>query len=1099
VTQVLRYYAANTNVMLSGTVGYNGVYGDASGFLESSETTTYDADNRIAVLIQRNRKDGWAWGTSLASFSDASFRSNQSNNLGVFTEQQQVLYRLSNEVTSGYDAAGRLLTYRFMVQPSQNPGTNSYTHTYNYTYEGRDSYLEKTVVGTSSNTNFKSGSTTSFYDASGRRVAIEETDTSKRPTPQQRYFSYNGDGQIITRRDIGGTISNGAPQSPGGGEPMEYPENPVEHIIGFNEWRALSNGERAAIINGQKVRRYHYANGQQIAETSRGGMLEVTKFLTGFSSSESGTQTTPVQFGDTLQSIAQRVYGNSSLWYVLASANGLSNSELVEGTTLKVPEVRTNKNDSTTFKPYDPAEISGPTTPDLPFVAPPKPNNCGMMIVMIVAIVVTAIVAPYATNFVAGLLPAGTAAGIVTAVSTIGGAFIAGAAGSIASQVVGKAIGVIDHFSLKDAVVGGITNAVGAGLGKYLTTFDALTKGAKVVGQLNHVGRVLQGVGNYAGSIVANAAVGRDAKFSWAGVAAAAVGAGVSSVLGGSIPLLEGGASSGNFPQDFASGFVNGAVNASARRLFGFGKQDWGQIAMDAFGNALGGAIAGKVQGAINTASANRAERLGMGMSKAEYKAYQSQQRFNQVGQSLTNALGGYAFDPGNLDWAVENFGDSSRSYDFSTMEGIRSSLAGVDINDFPMVADNNYDDHTTFEGLVDFFGMKIANGVDQLLKPNYGKDSGLLSTAWNGLPSFKGFGNQGDDGIVLNAKAIELLRTNPTAQTAAELGLVDSFLAQGITDIESFGKLALALNPQVIALRGLGKGLEAIDPNNPYAKTILEYTQSDQLDNLLSLAKNLPAVILNAPENFKNWATVTATDAASAFNKGNYAEAFYHYGKILYPIVMGLVPVEGVALLGLEAVVKSVRPLVRAESVVARGAGAERAAEKAVAVRSTAYGDLVTNAKFLQKAGVTNPVLRRQIIEAGFDSSLLGPDTRITMARFNKLFVQTVEEGKAFSGRLGNIDTRVATINHAAVLERSGLLPRFEYPVFVANGEKRYVDLVGLSSETMQPTVLMQFVKENRTGVVIRPDELVAARQIEKTLNLNPGTVKLINTTRKK
>ena len=133
---------------------------------------------------------------------------------------------------------------------------------------------------------------------------------------------------------------------------------------------------------------------------------------------------------------------------------------------------------------------------------------------------------------------------------------------------------------------------------------------------------------------------------------------------------------------------------------------------------------------------------------------------------------------------------------------------------------------------------------------------------------------------------------------------------------------------------------------------------------------------------------------------------------------------------------------------------------------------------------------------DLGFRNDLLGPDTPITNARFNKLFVQTVEQGKAFSGRLGNIDTRVATVNKAAEFERSGLIPRFEYPVNV-DGGKRFVDLVGLDSRTRQPTNFVQFVKENNSGIIIRSDEIIAAQQIERSLNLSPGTVQLFNTRR--
>jgi hypothetical protein len=68
----------------------------------------------------------------------------------------------------------------------------------------------------------------------------------------------------------------------------------------------------------------------------------------------------------------------------------------------------------------------------------------------------------------------------------------------------------------------------------------------------------------------------------------------VSSVVGGRLPTLQGGSSAG-FVNDLVGGVANGAVNASARRLFGLGKQDWCSIAADAFGNALGNAAVARL------------------------------------------------------------------------------------------------------------------------------------------------------------------------------------------------------------------------------------------------------------------------------------------------------------------------------------------------------------------------------------------------------------------------------------------------------------------------------------------------------------------------
>ncbi|MHB1059898.1 MAG: LysM peptidoglycan-binding domain-containing protein, partial [Rhodanobacter sp.] len=112
-----------------------------------------------------------------------------------------------------------------------------------------------------------------------------------------------------------------------------------------------------------------------------------------------------VQAGDTLQSIAQAEYGDASLWYVIAQANALgSDSDLAIGQRLTIPQVTTNSNTATTFKPYDPSSIVGSTTPNLPTIAPPPPpssQHCKALS-EIIAIAVTVIVTYYSGNPGAG-------------------------------------------------------------------------------------------------------------------------------------------------------------------------------------------------------------------------------------------------------------------------------------------------------------------------------------------------------------------------------------------------------------------------------------------------------------------------------------------------------------------------------------------------------------------------------------------------------------------------------------------------------------------------------------------------------------------------
>lgn len=129
-------------------------------------------------------------------------------------------------------------------------------------------------------------------------------------------------------------------------------------------------------------------------------------------------------------------------------------------------------------------------------------------------------------------------------------------------------------------------------------------------------------------------------------------------------------------------------------------------------------------------------------------------------------------------------------------------------------------------------------------------------------------------------------------------------------------------------------------------------------------------------------------------------------------------------------------------------GAAAERVSSEFQTLRATA--------RFLKSEGL-DASLRREMIEAGF-SGTIGADTPATMARFEHLFPETVQAGKAFSGKLGNIPTRVATVMEAQAMERAGLTPSFEYWT-----GRNAIDLVGLDAARQPVNPAIEFVKWNR------------------------------------
>jgi LysM repeat protein len=84
-----------------------------------------------------------------------------------------------------------------------------------------------------------------------------------------------------------------------------------------------------------------------------------------------------VQAGDTLAGIARNLWGDSSLWYLIADANGLSaDAALTAGQGLAVPlKGPSNFNNASMFRPYDAASAVGDLSPTS--AKPPKKGKCG--------------------------------------------------------------------------------------------------------------------------------------------------------------------------------------------------------------------------------------------------------------------------------------------------------------------------------------------------------------------------------------------------------------------------------------------------------------------------------------------------------------------------------------------------------------------------------------------------------------------------------------------------------------------------------------------------------------------------------------------------
>lgn len=609
----------------SGPGEYEEIWGIYSygGWLYSAETYSYDKDGRVTVQQ-----------SFLRDTSTFTWLRTADNTIGRQTYDITLLnYQNGTDYNGGYDAAGRLVSYKYV--------TPQYIHTYTTQYEGRETWLQKRITGTSDNSNYKTTTNTLTYDAYGRLLSQRETTPLRNGSmdDRQRYYASDMDGKIVNRRE--GTInSNGT---------------------------FIQEG-----VGGRGNYRLVHANGEQIAELKEGfqgvwaGRAYTTtqiQSVAGRGVYTAGGGQTTAQAGDTLRTIAKRVYGTDQLWYVLAEANGFGDpdAEIGAGTRISTPESSVNRNDADTFKPYNPSDAIGNTTPSLPYIAPPPSSGCGtlgMIIMIVVIIVVTVYTAgaatPAATGAASGAAAGTTAAaGASTAAASTGAAAAAGAGaaagssaaitsgvasgmsaamttaattaaattatsaaagsvwatglaslaggnlvaagiggfvGSAVGQAVGSAMGVAS-FSWRNAAVAGATSAATAGFGGLvqngtgaLSTYLQNTNYARAAAT-----SVVGGVSSYAAGRV----IGVNASFSWRNIAANAVSAAISTRAGDALgwnPTPDAGGS-GGFWTDMGNGVLSGVVSLHTRRAMGFGDRvDYRRIGVDAFGNALGNA-----------------------------------------------------------------------------------------------------------------------------------------------------------------------------------------------------------------------------------------------------------------------------------------------------------------------------------------------------------------------------------------------------------------------------------------------------------------------------------------------------------------------------
>lgn len=471
-----------------------------------------------------------------------------------------------------------------------------------------------------------SGSVTNYANVYGRAEGYRQqstTGTSTVTNPGGTVWTYGNGGEITAITDVTKAINN-----------RKFVSDMQGNIL-YSE--QAGQEQRQLVVNGQVLGRYGQLRDDNNTVLPGGVPLFQIKadFNFGYQpidgnypSSSPGTYA--VSAGDTMQGIARGAYGDESLWYLIADANGLtSNADLKPGQVLTIPTKVGSANSASTFKPYDPSKVVGDTSPNMPVPQSNKGEKCGglgqiiMVVVAVVATIWTAgalsgVTSGFMSTMSAGVSTLGGVAGslgtgtIAASLGTVGTAMVAGAVGSVVSQAVGIGIGAQDGFSWKAVALSAIGSGVSSGLA-----------GAGFLPQTGNVfvdGAIRGAVGN---SMTQGIAVvtGLQSSFSWKNVVASAAGAGVGAAINQALgpQALPSGQFGPPAPGVFddagvfgerlirgtLSGFGGGLVTSALRG----GRINATQVAADAFGNALGNSLAEINTNQDISDAANRTER----------------------------------------------------------------------------------------------------------------------------------------------------------------------------------------------------------------------------------------------------------------------------------------------------------------------------------------------------------------------------------------------------------------------------------------------------------------------------------------------------------
>lgn len=491
--------------------------------IRQQKVSTYDADGRILTERQTGSQVTKGW-TKYSYFIKNATNDGVANGAGVKFYGEK-----DNYATPGQGGLATVVFY-----PDDGGITDTVT---TYTYDQWDDARQ--LVGKVTQNGTGTGTSTNTYDVNGHLQSVK--DVNKEGTRDVIYTT-NAQGQVLKRVETMNDVTYTHRSFYALGQRVgSATDNPLDDRIRQTYAEEL-------LTNLQKVpSTTSYFKGYAPV-TSR----DFDQSYDPINSKSSGA---PISYtarsGDTLQGIAQVVWGDASLWYLLADANHLSGAEtLSAGQVISVPGRPTNShNNASTTRPYNPSELAGNVSPRLP---KPPTNNCAKTASAIIGIIVAVVVTYYTWDPNTG--------------TQVGSAVAAAVAGNAAQQYSYAAM--TGNLDLSD-----ILSKKG-----YWRMVDPTSK-KSVSWRLHHPPGFTE-----------------DLEYDYSATARAAAAAYIMAPAGGGAGGASGAASAS--AADWASAAAMGALRGAegaALNMAMQGKWDWNQIAAGAIGGAAGAGLASQM------------------------------------------------------------------------------------------------------------------------------------------------------------------------------------------------------------------------------------------------------------------------------------------------------------------------------------------------------------------------------------------------------------------------------------------------------------------------------------------------------------------------